>query len=80
VKALCESSTAYEILVGSRDVAKGEEAIKTVKAEVPSTSSSLSVVQVDLESDESIAKAVETIEREFGRVDCLVNNGGAAFG
>jgi NAD(P)-dependent dehydrogenase (short-subunit alcohol dehydrogenase family) len=79
VKALCQSSTGYEILVGSRSVQRGEEAISTVKAEVPNTASSLSVAQVDIASDESIEKAANHVSSQYGRLDVLVNNAGASL-
>ena len=79
VKALCQSSTTYQVLVGSRDVQKGEDAIKTIQTEVPNTASTLSVVQIDVESDESIQKAVDHVSTHYGRVDALVNNAGANF-
>src|ERR1700760_1248048 len=79
VKALYKTSQAYDLLVGSRAESKGEAAIESVKKEITESSSTLSVVQVDLASDESINNALKTIESKFGRLDVLINNGGAAF-
>ena len=79
LKSLCRSSNTYHILVGCRTPSKGEAAIHEVKKEYPSTSSTLSVVQVDLASDDSLKKAIETISSQHGRLDILVNNGGAAY-
>jgi NAD(P)-dependent dehydrogenase (short-subunit alcohol dehydrogenase family) len=79
VKALYKTTQPYDIIVGSRLVSNGEAAVTAVQQEIPSSSSSLSVVQLDLASDESIKKAVENIETKFGRLDVLVNNGGAGF-
>ena len=79
VKALCQSSTTYQILIGSRNVQKGEDAMNVVKAEALNTKSMLSIVQVDVESDESIQKAAEHVSAQYGRVDVLINNAGASF-
>ncbi|KAI1343521.1 NAD(P)-binding protein [Xylariaceae sp. FL0016] len=79
VRALCKTSTPYEIIVGSRTVSKGDDAIETVKKEIPQTSSTLSTVQVDLASDDSLEKAVEAIKSKHGQLDVLINNGGAAY-
>lgn len=79
VKALCQSSTAYHVLIGSRNVRKGEDAMNTIRTEVPNTASTLSVVQVDVESDESIQKAADHVLTHYGHVDALVNNAGANF-
>ena len=79
VKALCQSNTAYEIIVGSRSAEKGESAISSLKQEVPSTTSTLSTVSVDISSDDSIQKAYDTISSRFNKIDILINNAGAGF-
>lgn len=79
VKALYKSSNAYEIIIGSRSPQKGESAISSLKEEVPQSSSTLSTVQVDVESDDSIEQAFKTISSKFGKVDVLINNAGAGF-
>ncbi|KAI8950107.1 hypothetical protein F4801DRAFT_550355 [Xylaria longipes] len=79
VKALLQSEVAYEIIIGCRTVSKGEDAIAELKKQFPQTASTLSTVQVDLESDESLEKAVAEISSKYGRLDVLVNNGGASF-
>ncbi|KAI1199837.1 NAD(P)-binding protein [Nemania serpens] len=79
VKALLQSQTAYEIIIGSRTVSKGEDAIAELKKEFPQSPSTLSVLQVDLESDESLEKAVSELTSKYGRLDVLVNNSGASF-
>jgi NAD(P)-dependent dehydrogenase (short-subunit alcohol dehydrogenase family) len=79
VKALYKTDQSYQLIVGCRTVGKGEAAVESVKKEIPQSVSSLSVVQVDLASDESINNALKTIESKFGRLDVLINNGGAGF-
>ena len=79
VRSLCQSSTAYEILIGCRNVQKGEDAMNTIRTEVSNTTSTLSVVQVDIASDESIQEAADRISTKYGQLDVLVNNAGANF-
>ncbi|KAK8030253.1 Short-chain dehydrogenase/reductase tropE [Apiospora rasikravindrae] len=80
VKALCKSPRPYEIIIGSRTVSKGEEAIASLQKEIPESASTLSVQQADLESDSSLERAVEAISAKHGgRLDVLINNGGASF-
>ncbi|KAI0521734.1 hypothetical protein F5B22DRAFT_634603 [Xylaria bambusicola] len=79
IKALSQSQTAYEIILGCRTISKGESAIAAVKKQFPETKSTYSTVQVDLESDESLEKAVEELKSRHGRLDVLINNGGAAY-
>ena len=79
VKALCQSSTPYQIVIGTLNVQEAEDAISNLKTEFPNTSSTLSLVHVDLTSDDSIQKAADHLSSQHGRVDALVNNGGATF-
>lgn len=80
VKALYKSQIPYELIVGSRSVEKGEQAVSQLKEEIKNSPSSLSVLQADVESDDSIQKAYDTVSSKFGRVDVLINNAGAGFG
>lgn len=79
VKSLAKSNTPYEIIIGSRTLSNGEKAIEEVKPEVSGTASTFSTLSVDLESDASLEAAVKEISSKHGRLDALVNNGGANF-
>lgn len=79
VKALYASDVPYEIIVGTRTLSNGEHAISTLKSEVPNSQSAASTLQVDLCSDASIEAAIKTITEKHGRLDTLINNGGASF-
>ncbi|KAL7908719.1 hypothetical protein GGI35DRAFT_409747 [Trichoderma velutinum] len=73
VKALVESSIPYHVFLGSRDTSKGKAAAAKLQ---PRSGSSISVVQLDVSSSESIANAAATVKAEAGRLDVLVNNAG----
>lgn len=79
IKALYATDVPYELVIGTRSVAKGDEAIATLKTEVTSSPSILSSLQVDLASDESLEAAVKTLADKYGRIDALINNAGASF-
>lgn len=79
VKALYKSNGAYEIIVGSRSVANAENAIASVKQEIPTSNSNLSSLQIDITSDDSIRQAFENVSKQHGKVDVLINNAGASF-
>lgn len=79
IKALYASPEHYELIIGTRTLSKGEDAIKQLKAEVPHSQSTLSTVQVDVTSDVSLEAAVSDIFNEHGRLDTLINNAGAGF-
>ena len=76
IRALCSSDKPYHILLGGRSLPKVHEAIRAATREFPSTRSKLSPLQVDIEDDDSIQKAFEDIQSEFGGIDVLINNAG----
>jgi NAD(P)-dependent dehydrogenase (short-subunit alcohol dehydrogenase family) len=57
----------FTVLVGSRDLAKGEAAAKTVAPDAHA-------IQLDVTNQSSITAAAEKIRKDFGRLDVLVNN------
>lgn len=76
VKSLCRSSSAYTILLGGRSLDKANAAAKEAREEYPDTASTIEPIQIDIEDDESISKAFENVESQYGRVDVLLNNAG----
>lgn len=80
VRAFLESAKAqYHVFLGSRSLEKGKLAVETLQKEVPKTSSTVELLQVDVTSDESIEKAFEQVKAKSGHIDALVNNAGATF-
>ncbi|RFU74269.1 hypothetical protein TARUN_7994 [Trichoderma arundinaceum] len=73
VKALVESELPYHVFLGARDVEKGKTAAASLK---PRSGSSITVLELEVSSAESIAKAAATVKAETGRLDILVNNAG----
>lgn len=57
----------FIVLVGSRDLAKGEVAARSIGEDAHA-------LQLDVTDQGSITAAAERIRREFGRLDVLVNN------
>ena len=57
------------VLVGSRDVARGEAAAAEI-------GTGATAIQIDVTDGVSIAAAAERIRTDFGRLDLLVNNAG----
>lgn len=55
------------VLVGSRDLARGEQAAREIAGDARA-------IQLDVTDRASIAAAAERIRRELGRLDLLVNN------
>jgi len=60
------------ILLGSRDLAKGQAAAKKLEAE----GIDVQALEIDVNDEKSIRKAAAKVERDFGRLDILINNAG----
>ncbi|KKK18410.1 hypothetical protein P175DRAFT_0436427 [Aspergillus ochraceoroseus IBT 24754] len=79
VKAFYQSPKPYYILMASRSVQRAEAAVKKLQEEVPTSSNTVEIMELDLVSDESIEKAYQQVVNGVGRLDGLVNNAGATF-
>jgi NAD(P)-dependent dehydrogenase (short-subunit alcohol dehydrogenase family) len=75
-KTLSQSKTAYTILVGARDPTRGSEAVSKLLATKTNAQSTISTIEVDLTSSQTIEAALATISKDYGRLDVLVNNAG----
>lgn len=69
----------YHVLLGSRDPSKASSAIETLEKEGTDVSH-IEPLQIDVTSDDSIFKAVKTVEEKYGKLDILVNNAGITGG
>ncbi|KAF1937984.1 NAD(P)-binding protein [Clathrospora elynae] len=72
---IASASPNYHVIVGARNLSKGETVLKDVQAK-SSIQGTVSIVQLDANEDSSITAAAKKIEQEFGRLDVLINNAG----
>ncbi|KAJ2988345.1 hypothetical protein NUW58_g4024 [Xylaria curta] len=81
VKALLEAapsdinsnSAPYHVYLGSRDLQKG----KDVASKLPTAhGNTVSAIQLDITSPESVNNAVVAVKADSGRLDVLINNAG----
>ncbi|KAI0847743.1 NAD(P)-binding protein [Daldinia vernicosa] len=74
-KNLLLSSEEYHVILGSRDLSRGEAAAREIQA-VDGVKGSASAVQIDVTDDKTVDAAAARVASEYGRLDILVNNAG----
>ena len=70
--ALALARDGYHTFASMRDITKADELTKTAGKE----NLSISVLELDLDKEESIVKAIKKIMSGANRIDILVNNAG----
>ncbi len=63
------------VLIGARDAQRGEEAAAELKA----NGADAQAITLDVTDEASISAAAAKIEKDYGRLDVLVNNAGIAL-
>jgi NAD(P)-dependent dehydrogenase (short-subunit alcohol dehydrogenase family) len=76
VVALAGTSADFHVILGARSAEKGQKALSTIQSSGSSLKGTISVVQIDVTSKESIQSAKEQVESQFGKLDVLINNAG----
>ncbi|OQE46791.1 hypothetical protein PENCOP_c001G03692 [Penicillium coprophilum] len=66
----------HHVIMACRDLQKGEKALSELQSK--DLKGTLSLIQLNVEDDTSISKAVDTVNEQFKRLDVLVNNAGSA--
>lgn len=69
----------YHVILTARSLAKAKEAIKTLTTEHSCPSSSLTPIEIDVESPSSISSAFSSISKTHPVIDILINNAGIAY-
>merc|ERR1711936_1504152 len=77
-KLLIRDHSCY-VYLGSRNVAKGETAKKTILEEVPDKAGMIEVIQIDVGSDDSVQAAAKSLKDRGVKLYALVNNAGIGF-
>lgn len=72
--AALASQAQHHVIMGSRSLDKGQKAMSEILSRKPA--GSISLVQLDVNSDDSIQAAARHIESQYGKLDTLVNNAG----
>lgn len=84
VKGLLDTNKQAFVFLGSRDVTRGQDAVKSiVEASPESYSGRVEALQIDVSDDGSVSRAVETVRARLAggastpaHLDALINNAG----
>ena len=70
------ASGRYHVLLGSRDLSKAKTAIESMANDTayPTDTSNVEPIQIDVNSDDSIASAAKQVEEKYGVLDILMLN------
>ena len=71
-KKLATEQSSFHVIMGARDLAKGEEAAAALSNLV----GTVEAIQLDITSDDSIEACVALIDKKHGSLDVLINNAG----
>ncbi|KAF1346949.1 hypothetical protein BDV97DRAFT_417065 [Delphinella strobiligena] len=66
----------HHVLLGSRDIIKAENAIRTLTTDGGVEPANVEPIQIDVNSDYSISTAAQDVEQRHGRLDVLMLNAG----
>ncbi|MCJ1396065.1 hypothetical protein MMC18_008953 [Xylographa bjoerkii] len=73
-KVIASASAKYHVIMASRSVENGNAARDEVQAS--GIQGKVSSIQLDVTDQSSIAAAVKQVDKDYGRLDVLVNNAG----
>jgi len=80
VKNLAQREKKFLILLGSRSADNAKEALSRLQKETDSKDlSHVTPIIVDLNDEKSIQSAAETVKKDYGGLDILINNAGMAW-
>lgn len=66
----------WNVAVTSRNAKRGEEFVKELEAQ----GIDAMYLQVNVDNEQEVAKAIDDVVARFGKMDCIVNNAGIAKG
>lgn len=73
---LANASPEHHVIFTARSSTKGKKTFEEILARKPA--GSLSFLELDVTSDDSIAAAAQAVEKDFGKLDVLINNAAIA--
>jgi carbonyl reductase 1 len=76
-KQLCKNHSC-KVFLGSRNAERGAQAVATVKEYCGSDDAPVSLIVIDVASDESVKAAAASLQSQSVKLDAIVNNAGVA--
>ena len=76
---LASSNQFSHVILGCRDVGRGEEAVKEISEKNGTNKCKVSSLQLTIGDKSTYSKFCQTIQDQHGKVDVLINNAGTAY-
>lgn len=73
---LRQKNSEYKILLGTRDLNNGKDALKSLLDKHGDLAKNIDVVQIDINNQKSVDSFIEEVKKTYGFITCLVNNAG----
>lgn len=73
---LREKNVDYKILLGTRDINNGKDALKKLVDKYGDLANNIDVVQIDINNQKSVDEFISEVKKTYGFISCLVNNAG----
>ncbi|KAL6068499.1 NADH-cytochrome b5 reductase [Balamuthia mandrillaris] len=77
VAQLAKLEPSTLVLLGSRDLERGQEAVRGLQEK--ENLQNVQLLRIDLDDEAVIKEAAESVRKEFGGLDVLINNAGMAY-
>ena len=71
VKKLLKSYSDTYVLLGSRNLKKGKQALESILKVNPEFKDRVNLIQIDVEQDDSVKSAADEVRETFGKLQVL---------
>jgi len=79
LERLAKDNKAFEFIMAVRKISNGEQALSNLHKSISDIDKRVQIEQLDISNAQSIKDFVSRIDKNYGKVDALINNAGMAF-
>jgi len=79
LERLAKDHKAFEFIMGVRKISNGEQAVSNLLKSISDIDKRIRIEQLDISNSQSVNEFVSRIDKNYGKVDALINNAGIAY-